>query len=137
MGGDWTAPKLPGGCSSFGPPDSPRRYFADENTIGRHSAPGVITMANSGVHSNTSLFFVTLAPARHLDGRNVAFGRVLAGLPGLDKLAGVPTANNAPVTPVVVVGCGVLDKAGWAAVDALAASEAAVAAAAAAAPRKK
>lgn len=61
-GGDWVSSDGTGGRSSF--PDG--RPFADENFIIRHSQPGVLTMANTGVHSNTSVFFVTLAKAKHL-----------------------------------------------------------------------
>lgn len=49
------------GHSAFG-----ARYFPDENFIGRHSEPYVMAMASSGVHSNGSVFYVTLAKAPHL-----------------------------------------------------------------------
>ncbi len=61
FGGDWERGNGRGGHSSFA-----ARYFPDENFIGRHTAPGVLAMASSGVHSNASAFYVTLAPATHL-----------------------------------------------------------------------
>ena len=61
FGGDWKEGTGRGGHSSF-----PSRYFPDENFIGRHTLPGVLSMASSGVHSNSSIFFITLAPALHL-----------------------------------------------------------------------
>ncbi len=61
FGGDWRLNTGRGGQCVFGT-DS----FADENFIGRHSQPGVIGMANHGVHTNTSVFYITLTPAPHL-----------------------------------------------------------------------
>eukprot|EP01065_Artemidia_motanka_P011908 TRINITY_DN16497_c0_g1_i2.p1 TRINITY_DN16497_c0_g1~~TRINITY_DN16497_c0_g1_i2.p1 ORF type:complete len:231 (+),score=47.49 TRINITY_DN16497_c0_g1_i2:57-695(+) len=54
--------------------------FDDESFAVRHSDTGIVSMANSGVNTNRSQFFITLAPAPHLDGRNVAFGKVVDGL---------------------------------------------------------
>jgi cyclophilin family peptidyl-prolyl cis-trans isomerase len=67
-GGDWKLNNGRGGHSSFGVP-----FFQDENFIGRHSAPGVIAMANSGVHTNSSVFYITLAKASHLGESNALF----------------------------------------------------------------
>jgi cyclophilin family peptidyl-prolyl cis-trans isomerase len=61
FGGDWKEGTGRGRHSSI-----PSRFFPDENFIGRHTLPGVLSMASSGVHSNSSIFFITLAPALHL-----------------------------------------------------------------------
>ena len=59
--------------------------FEDETFELKHDREGMLSMANSGPDSNKSQFFVTLAPAAHLDGKHVVFGRVL----GTDGLAAV------------------------------------------------
>lgn len=150
MGGDWTLGNGRGGVSSF--PGG--RPFADENFIVRHSAPGVLSMANSGVHSNKSVFFVGVAPMPHLgglalpracrwaasplpsslpltDGRNVALGRVILGLDVVVRASNAFAVGLKPATPVSIRACGALPAEQWAAVDKAVADAAKAAAAAA------
>jgi cyclophilin family peptidyl-prolyl cis-trans isomerase len=118
----------------------PARFFPDENFIGRHSQPGVLAMASSGVHSNGSIFYVTLAKAAHLDGRHVAFGRVLTGMDVLTKIgAGYIGKGQRPAAPVTIVAAGVVAASSpeWAAVDKAIDAAARVAAAAAKAAAAK
>lgn len=55
------------------------RYFPDENFIIPHTTRGIVSMVSPGVHSNGSQFYITLNPTKHLNGRAVAFGRVVKG----------------------------------------------------------
>ncbi len=70
--GDWVENNGRGGVSAFagdaagGASGSGGRYFPDENFVGRHTQPGVLAMANSGVHTNGSVFYITSAAATHL-----------------------------------------------------------------------
>lgn len=85
------------------------RYFADEAFLIPHAQPGLLSMANSGVDTNGSVFYVTLLPAPHLDGRCVAFGRVADGFDTLLKIQGtVFTQRGRPTQPVRIADCGVL-----------------------------
>lgn len=77
----------------------------------RHAGPGVLSMANSGPNTNGCQFFITFAPAPHLDGKHVVFGRLMdaASLAVLRKIEAVPVGANArPRLEVVVSECGEL-----------------------------
>ncbi|KAF9740882.1 Peptidyl-prolyl cis-trans isomerase cyp10 [Paraphaeosphaeria minitans] len=67
--------------------DTVDHLFEDEvRPALRHNARGIVSMANKGPNSNGSQFFITFAPAPHLDGKNTVFGKVLEGEEVLDEL---------------------------------------------------
>jgi peptidyl-prolyl cis-trans isomerase-like 3 len=71
----------------------------------RHHARGILSMANKGTATNGSQFFITLAAAPHLDGKNTAFGRVLEGWDVLDKMEGVKVdKKNRPQEAIKIQG---------------------------------
>ena len=61
----------PTGASIYG------ATFEDENFIVPHSKRGVVSMANSGLHTNASQFIIDLKPMPWMDKRFVAFGFVI------------------------------------------------------------
>lgn len=68
------------------------------------SQPGVLAMANSGPNTNGCQFFITVAPADHLNGNYSIFGKVVSGQDIADAISNVPRdeANDKPKTPVTI-----------------------------------
>jgi cyclophilin family peptidyl-prolyl cis-trans isomerase len=83
-------------------------YFEDENFSLRFTEPGVVGMANAGVNTNGSQFFITIQPMPHLNGRNVAFGKIVQGIDIVRKIENVYCVKGKPLTDVRVVECGLV-----------------------------
>jgi peptidyl-prolyl isomerase F (cyclophilin D) len=86
---------------------SGRGYFADENYAIPHSTTGVLSMVPHGVDQNASQFLITLGEeCDHLNGRHVAFGRLVEGKKVLEALNTVFAVHGKPLSPVTVKECG-------------------------------
>jgi peptidyl-prolyl cis-trans isomerase A (cyclophilin A) len=83
---------------------SPGYEFADEiNPDRKFDRPGILAMANHGANTNGSQFFITVAPAEHLNGGYTVFGEVASGQDVADAISKVARdANDKPLTPVVI-----------------------------------
>ncbi|KAH8148414.1 uncharacterized protein LAJ45_07516 [Morchella importuna] len=68
-----------------------------------HDSRGVISMANKGKNTNTSQFFITYRPAKHLDKKHTIFGQVVGGLEVLDKMETTPTGEGDRPTKDIVI----------------------------------
>ncbi|KAB2051917.1 hypothetical protein ES319_A12G085100v1 [Gossypium barbadense] len=88
QGGDPTGTGR-GGESIWGKP------FNDElNSKLLHSRRGVVSMANSGPHTNGSQFFILYKSANHLNFKHTVFGGVVGGLTTLSAMEKVPVDDN-------------------------------------------
>lgn len=85
-----------------------QRYFDDENYVIRHSQAGIISMANNGINCNASQFFITTNPMPHLDGRNVAFGKIVDGMQVVTEVESLFNVKGRPLTDVVITNCGLV-----------------------------
>jgi cyclophilin family peptidyl-prolyl cis-trans isomerase len=106
QGGDFVFGNGSGGESIFGGKGG---KFKDERAglNLKHDAAGVLSMGNSGKNSNTSQFFITLAPAPQCDGKHVVFGRVVSGWEVLRSAEALGTADGAPTAAMDITDCGV------------------------------
>jgi peptidyl-prolyl cis-trans isomerase A (cyclophilin A) len=83
----------------------PGYKFDDEIPPNRDFAKaGVLAMANAGPNTNGCQFFITVAPAPHLNGNYSIFGEVVSGQEVADAIAQVPRdAQDKPLTPVKIL----------------------------------
>ncbi len=82
---------IPGFAAQAGDPSgtgmgNPGYLFKNETSDLLFSKPGVVGMANSGPDTNGSQFFITFAPAAHLNGNFTIFGQVISGLEVAEQL---------------------------------------------------
>ena len=68
-----------------------------------HDTRGIMSMANKGKNTNSSQFFITYRPAKHLDRKHTIFGRVVGGLDVLQKLENAPVdGSDRPVDDIIM-----------------------------------
>ncbi|KAG2489702.1 hypothetical protein HYH03_011809 [Edaphochlamys debaryana] len=90
----------------------PGFVLPDETFAVKHDAPGILGMANKGEsHTANTQFYITLSPLPFLDGKRVAFGKVLTktGMEYVESLQNLPLyQNERPVPDVHVMSVSVL-----------------------------
>ena len=101
---------IQGGCPLGNGSGNPGYWLPDQfHPDLKHDGPGVLSMANSGEHTNGSQFFITHAATPWLDftdiraGNHSVFGKVVGGLDIVDAIAGVAVSGpSKPTTNVVI-----------------------------------
>ena len=95
---------IPGFAAQAGDPSgtgkgNPGYFFNNEISDLKFDKPGVVGMANSGPDTNGSQFFITFAPAAHLDGSYTIFGQVISGLEVVENLTPRDPAQGVNLPP--------------------------------------
>ncbi|GIY43398.1 peptidyl-prolyl cis-trans isomerase D [Caerostris darwini] len=100
QGGDFIKGNGQGSESIYG------ETFEDENFTLKHDQPGLLSMANSGLNSNGSQFFITTVATPHLDNKHVVFGKVKKGLGVVNEMENLITEEDVPLEPCIIENCG-------------------------------
>ncbi|KAL3649779.1 hypothetical protein CASFOL_006182 [Castilleja foliolosa] len=100
QGGDFTKGNGTGGESIYG------EKFEDENFELKHTEPFLLSMANSGPHTNGSQFFITTVETPWLNRKHVVFGKVVDGYSVVKEMEKVGSHSGDPSSPVVIQDCG-------------------------------
>jgi len=100
QGGDFTRGNGTGGESIYG------QKFEDENFEIKHNKPGLLSMANSGLNTNGSQFFITTVPTPWLDGKHVVFGEVTEGMKVVKAIEEFGSSSGAPSMIIKIAECG-------------------------------
>lgn len=101
QGGDFTNHNGTGGKSIYG------ERFNDENFIHTHDKPYLLSMANAGVNTNGSQFFITTVATPWLNGKHVVFGEVIEGQELIKTIEGLGSQSGSPSKEVVITDCGI------------------------------
>ena len=78
----------------------------------RHDRRGLLVMVRAGPYQMTTQFFITLKDAPMLDGRHVVFGALAGGVDVLERIEAQGDAEGAPLKPVRIASCKVVESAG-------------------------
>jgi cyclophilin family peptidyl-prolyl cis-trans isomerase len=105
QGGDISEKNGTGSYSIYG---GEGKTFEDEGFPYGHDEAGVVSMANSGPNTNGSQFFIVMKPAPHLDGKHVAFGRVVSGMEHARSIElEVTNSEDVPIRSCYISDCGI------------------------------
>jgi peptidylprolyl isomerase len=93
--------------TGYGDPSIPE--IQDEFTRTNRNDRGTISMANAGPNTGSSQFFINQVNNNFLDSKHPAFGKVVAGMDVVDKIAKVSTnRNDKPLTNVTIINASIL-----------------------------
>jgi peptidyl-prolyl cis-trans isomerase B (cyclophilin B) len=68
----------------------------------RHSAPGMLSMANAGPGTDGSQFFLTFVATPFLDGKHTVYGKIVEGMDTLKKLEAAGSQTGKTSEPLKI-----------------------------------
>ena len=75
----------------------------------RHDKPGVLSMANAGINTGGSQFFLTTVKTPWLDGNHAVFGHVSSGMDVVSAIEGCrKLPGDKPSEPQKIVKCSLI-----------------------------
>ena len=87
------------------------KHFEDESYDIPFDSEGVVGMAVSGPNRNGSQFFITTAPAPHLQNKCVAIGKVISGMEVVTAIEGSDVDHNdRPIQHIEITSCGIANE---------------------------
>jgi peptidyl-prolyl cis-trans isomerase A (cyclophilin A) len=92
---------IQGGDAKGNGTGQPGYVIPDELWGGKHDRAGLLCMANAGPNTNGAQFFITDAPAAHLDRSYTIFGEC-SPVETIHAIAAVPVHGESPITPVTI-----------------------------------
>jgi peptidylprolyl isomerase len=93
--------------TGYGDPSIPD--IKDEFTRKNRNDRGTIAMANAGPNTGSSQFFINLVNNNFLDSKHPQFGKVIAGMDVVDKIASVSTnRNDKPQKDVIIANAAIV-----------------------------
>jgi peptidyl-prolyl cis-trans isomerase B (cyclophilin B) len=93
-----------GGCPLGTGTEGPGYQYAGEfSPKVKHDRPGLLSMANAGVGTDGSQFFITFVPTPWLDGKHTIFGEVVEGMENVKKLEAAGSKTGQPSEPLSIV----------------------------------
>jgi peptidylprolyl isomerase len=98
---------------SFWGTGGPGYQIKDELSGDNKNLRGTLSMANAGPNTGGSQFFINLVDNTPLDSRHSVFGKVVAGMDVVDKIAGVDVDmldGNKPISPVIIESVSVIEE---------------------------
>ena len=107
---------VPGLLAQTGDPSAtgyggPGYAFSNEVSDLKFDREGVVAMANSGLDSNGSQFFITYAPVPDMDGMYTIFGQLISGMDVLKQLTPRNPTQGGPLSQGdVILGVEILEK---------------------------